>query len=353
DSYGLFCSYFCNFPTYDPENLQSLDETFESSTFEPSCGLPPNNSWWSGLGLGSCLELLQDTARSFFMPFLNPTMFRLMQWFYNSSNTKSLANVDCLVNEVILAEDFDCEDLHGFRATHEAQCMDKYPNNTNTPSILCTDNWNKTSVKVKLPAKKVQFTSELDAPEFEVPDLFYHKPLGLLRSAFDEVSAQMFHTKPFKLFWKQSPSVQPERIYGDLYTGDVMLVEHKSIQRHKSTTSTLENVITAIMVWSDSTHLANFGNAALWPIYMFIGNQSKYIHCKPASFSAHHLAYIPKVISLQILHFLLNRQLYFHSFQIGFKRSIDIYLERVQVLRLLPTADVTKHKDGPVTSIIE
>ncbi|KIO07956.1 hypothetical protein M404DRAFT_135075, partial [Pisolithus tinctorius Marx 270] len=306
DSYGVFHSYFRNFPTYDPENLQSLDETFESSTFEPSCGLPPNNSWWSGLGLGSHLELLQDTARSFFAPFLNPTTFCLMQWFYNSSNTKLLANVDRLVNEVILAEDFDREDLCGFRATREAQRMDKYPNNTNTPSILSTNNWNKTSVKVKLPTEKVQFTSELDAPEFEVPDLFYHKLLELLRSAFNEVSAQMFHIKPFKLFWKRSPSAQPEQIYGDLYTGDAMLAEHESIQCQKSTTGTLENVIAAIMVWSDSTHLANFGNAALWPIYVFVGNQSKYIHCKPTSFSAHHLAYIPKVISLQILHFLLN-----------------------------------------------
>ncbi|KIN94470.1 hypothetical protein M404DRAFT_168210 [Pisolithus tinctorius Marx 270] len=173
--------------------------------------------------------------------------------------------------------------------------MDEYPNNANTPSVLCTDNWNKTSVKVKLPTKKVQFTSELDAPEFEVPDLFYRKPLELLRSAFNKVSAQMFHTKPFKLFWKQSPSVQLERIYGDLYTGDAMLAEHESIQCHKSTTGTLENVIAAIMVWSDSTHLANFGNAALWSIYVFIGNQSKYIHCKPTSFSTHHLAYIPKL----------------------------------------------------------
>ncbi|KIN92673.1 hypothetical protein M404DRAFT_172845, partial [Pisolithus tinctorius Marx 270] len=173
--------------------------------------------------------------------------------------------------------------------------MDEYPNNANTPSVLCTDNWNKTSVKVKLPAEKVQFASELDAPKFEVPDLFYRKPLELLRSAFNKVSAQTFHTKPFKLFWKRSPSVQPERIYGDLYTGDAMLAEHESIQRHKSTTGTLENVIAAIMVWSDSTHLANFGNVALWPIYVFIGNQSKYIHCKPMSFSAHHLAYIPKL----------------------------------------------------------
>jgi len=32
------------------------------------------------------------------------------------------------------------------------------------------------------------------------------------------------------------------------------------------------------MLWSDSTHLASFGNASLWPIYLYIGNLSKYIH---------------------------------------------------------------------------
>ncbi|KAG2335358.1 hypothetical protein BDR05DRAFT_1006898 [Suillus weaverae] len=57
----------------------------------------------------------------------------------------------------------------------------------------------------------------------------------------------------------------------------------------------LETVIAAIMLWSDSTHLASFGNASLWPIYLFIGNQSKYICGKPTSFAAHHLAYIPKL----------------------------------------------------------
>ncbi|TFY60206.1 hypothetical protein EVG20_g7504 [Dentipellis fragilis] len=49
------------------------------------------------------------------------------------------------------------------------------------------------------------------------------------------------------------------------------------------------------MLWSDSTHLASFGNAALWPIYMFFGNLSKYTRGKPTLFSAHHLAYIPKL----------------------------------------------------------
>ncbi|KAF8233525.1 hypothetical protein L208DRAFT_1266202 [Tricholoma matsutake] len=49
------------------------------------------------------------------------------------------------------------------------------------------------------------------------------------------------------------------------------------------------------MVWSDLTHLANFGQASLWPIYLFLGNQSKYQHVKPSQFAAHHLAYIPSL----------------------------------------------------------
>jgi hypothetical protein len=50
-----------------------------------------------------------------------------------------------------------------------------------------------------------------------------------------------------------------------------------------------------MMIWSDSTHLAEFGNASLWLIYLFFGNQSKYSRAKPNDFAAHHIAYMPKV----------------------------------------------------------
>ena len=57
----------------------------------------------------------------------------------------------------------------------------------------------------------------------------------------------------------------------------------------------LEIAIMAVLLWSDSTHLANFGTASLWPIYMYFGNTSKYTRGKPTSFPAQHLAYIPSV----------------------------------------------------------
>jgi hypothetical protein len=57
----------------------------------------------------------------------------------------------------------------------------------------------------------------------------------------------------------------------------------------------LDKVVAALMFWSDSTHLTNFGNAKLWPIYMLFENLSKYIRAKSNSGAEHHVAYIPSV----------------------------------------------------------
>ena len=57
----------------------------------------------------------------------------------------------------------------------------------------------------------------------------------------------------------------------------------------------LERIVCGLMFYSDSTHLANFGDASLWSLYMYFGNQSKYVRACPTSGSCHHVAYIPKV----------------------------------------------------------
>jgi len=47
------------------------------------------------------------------------------------------------------------------------------------------------------------------------------------------------------------------------------------------------------MFWSDAMHIAAFGTAKMWLIYMLFGNLSKYIRCQPNSGAVKHLAYIP------------------------------------------------------------
>ena len=54
-------------------------------------------------------------------------------------------------------------------------------------------------------------------------------------------------------------------------------------------------MVVLLMLRSDATHLASFGTASLWPVYVFFGNQSEYGASKPSECAAYHLAYIPKV----------------------------------------------------------
>jgi hypothetical protein len=103
----------------------------------------------------------------------------------------------------------------------------------------------------------------------------------------------MFHHAPYKVFWQPDKTCPPERVITELYTSDAMLEEYQKINsKPPEVPGMQQTVIAAIMLWSDSTHLASFGNAALWPVYLLLRNQSKYSRAKPKLFAAHHLAYI-------------------------------------------------------------
>ena len=53
-------------------------------------------------------------------------------------------------------------------------------------------------------------------------------------------------------------------------------------------------------------HLTSFGNAALWLIYEWFGNQSKYPWGKPTLFAAQHVTYIPKESHMFKRYFEIN-----------------------------------------------
>lgn len=72
--------------------------------------------WYNGI-----TSLLSTTNDKYFALFLNASTYCLMSWFYNSLLTKSLGDLDRLINDVILAEDFDCKELWNFNASHEGK----------------------------------------------------------------------------------------------------------------------------------------------------------------------------------------------------------------------------------------
>ncbi|KAF9038247.1 hypothetical protein BJ165DRAFT_1532122 [Panaeolus papilionaceus] len=99
---------------------------------------------------------------------------------------------------------------------------------------------------------------------------------------------------------EEEKSRRNKRIFGEVYTSDAFLAESDKV-RYKSPcdpddpTCSRERVVAALMFSSDATHLTNFGNAKAWPIYLMLGNLSKYIRALPKAGGMHHLAYIPSL----------------------------------------------------------
>jgi hypothetical protein len=161
--------------------------------------------------------------------------------------------------------------------------------------------WKTGSVKIKMPCARAngpQFSTEADAPEFEIHGIRYRSLVDLLTSRLQDpaTSASLEHT-PFSEWWCPPGSVTPIRIYGEAYSSDVAIQLHEEIRGLPPPVDgpPVKNVIALLILGSDSTHLASFGTASLWPIYIFFGNMSKYDSLKPTEFAASHLAYLPKV----------------------------------------------------------
>ena len=294
NSYGIYRVYPGGEASYSPDEIYSLDSVTDGSVAMTKDSEEEYRPWWTAAP--------SSDANNYYAPFPTASHFRLMHWFYDSSTSKTFSVLDDLVQNVLLASDFKSEDLVGFHAAHEAERLDQ---SNHIHSRFSADNgWIESSIEIFLPAEGVKHASESLAPRFEVPGLLHCRLLHVITAALQETSTKYFHLFPYREFWEPLPGSPPERIYSELYTSDVFIAEHNktcaNCNRQDSGSQT-ENVIIAIMLWSDSTHLMSFGNTSLWPIYLYVGNLSKYIRSKPTSNSAHHLAYIPKVSYLYFL----------------------------------------------------
>jgi hypothetical protein len=100
---------------------------------------------------------------------------------------------------------------------------------------------------------------------------------------------------PFQQMWETSDRRNIE-IFSEAYSSIAMQEAYAKINSlPHAADDNLEHVVASLIMWSDATHLASFGDASLWPFYLFFGHQSKYTHGKPTASACHHVAYIPTV----------------------------------------------------------
>ncbi|KAJ6619258.1 hypothetical protein B0H10DRAFT_1657688, partial [Mycena sp. CBHHK59/15] len=293
NSFGLFREY-PSVPTYNPDeplsinDLSDIPEPVRSNT----ATLPSSKTPF----LQGSSDAHVPSSPSYFAPFRNWSVYSLMSWLWTGTAMKSIEAMENLV-EILKSPNFSTEDIKDFNVRRETATFDAFLASSASNSAVgaIRDGWKQVSVDISVP-DGLPHASEADAPVFSVPGLHYRPLVEVIKSAIQDVGARCFHYTPFKQFWVPGPDSPPQRIFDEIYSSDAMIEAHTMLHNQLPEPGcTLERVVLSLMFWSDSTHLASFGDAALWPLYMFFGNQSKWLRVKPRSELCHHVAYFPKV----------------------------------------------------------
>lgn len=289
DKFGRYRIYRRR-PDHEPENLPQPNH----NDFTTEAHQRNTDDLASGLRMPTIS--LPDFSGLFGL-FANATIALLVQWFYSGTSTKSLADVQRLIDDVILHENFQAEDLQGINFAQEVKKLDTFQ------SSLEGKGWTESSVKIKVPCPGYK-QDEDEAEEFEVPGVFHRDLTDIIKAACqDPDTIDSFHTVPFVEMWKPSEDVEPIRLYGEAYTSNEMISAYEEVQNipPDPDNPNIESVVAEILVYSDATRLAQFGTASAHPVYFFFGNLSKYVRCQPDSHAAHHGAYLPEVCFDQFL----------------------------------------------------
>jgi hypothetical protein len=225
-------------------------------------------------------------------PFRNMSIYRLMEWMITGSNQKSVREMDRLAKDVLGAEDFKLKDLAGFSARQENIQLDNSERDSTDTPYSC-DGWVESAIEISVPCG-LKDNNGLGRP-FSIPGLQHRSLLAVMKAALADVTARRFHFSPFRRIWKSQTGVE-ERCFDEAYTSDAWLEAHDKLQKQSNEPDCkLEKVVLGLMFWSDSTHLASFGTASVWPLYLYFANLSKYFRGRPNSGASHHVAYIPSV----------------------------------------------------------
>jgi hypothetical protein len=223
-----------------------------------------------------------------------------MCWQYSGSNSKSSAEMKRLTREFLDHDQYSREDMQIFDDVREKRLIKEYLQDRSNP-FRVENGWRCSSVKIRLPKEKVKFPSEEDAPELEITGVHHRSLTDVITSVFEDTIVSSFHLTPFHQQWKTADD-RAINVYSEAFSSPAFLEAHAEINAlPRDPGDNLERVVASLMMWSDGTHLASFGDASLWPFYLCFGNQSKYTRGKPTASACHHVAYIPNVCSISFV----------------------------------------------------
>ncbi|KAK7020396.1 hypothetical protein R3P38DRAFT_3549619 [Favolaschia claudopus] len=313
NSFGLYREY-PRIPTHDPDGTISLDDLSDIPKPTQSTSAASNPSLPAALASSPDSSLPSQSHSNPYFPFPSSTAYGITNWMWSGSPMKSMEEGIKLL-EFLKSDAFRKEDVADLNLVKETQRLDQYMA-SGADGTAGRDGWKEVSVDIQVPDGKPHLPNgSSPIPLYTVPGLFLRPLSEVIRSAILNGISRRFHFTPFRQFHKSDPNAAPTRVYDEIYSSEAMIEAYEKLQSQpREPGCTLERVVLALMWWSDSTHLASFGSAALWPLYLLFGNQSKWVRGKPRANACHHTAYIPKVSSQSSLLCMPNE---FHDWYIA------------------------------------
>lgn len=261
--FGVFRRYHAlNFPSHDPDE-------------------------------GLSLACFSDINTSSYAPYPNKSSFLLGEWFWMEGAHKSLKDFNNLL-QVLKDPDFSVEDIKDtqWRLLHR-QLGD--PDVDKAPWLSDVNaGWKEESISLKIP-----FHRQHKNPGNKIfaAGTFHRRSIvSIIQERLEGADGRHFHYEPYELYWQPHLEDPPIRVFGELYTSPEFHRVHQELQNSPPEPDcNLPRIVVGLMFASDVTHLAQFGDAKLWPVYMFFGNDSKYRRCKPSCRLCNHVAYLQAV----------------------------------------------------------
>jgi hypothetical protein len=266
NAFGLFRRYFSKqLPSHDPENEVDLSAL---------SNVP--------------LSIDRQLADSAFNPYPNKSSFLLGEWHWNGGLQKSQANFKELI-QIVGDSDFRPSDV---QFTNWDKVNRRLAGAIDEEGEWLDEDagWRTSPVTISVPFHR--HTQSPGCRDYSVE--FRHRPLisVIEEKLRREKDIANFHFEPYQLLWQAPEKRDPIRVHGELYTSQAFIDAHNALQNSpREPGCDLPRVVIALMFWSDGTHLTDFGDAKLWPLYMFFGNESKYRRSKPSCHLCEHVAY--------------------------------------------------------------
>ena len=277
NSFGLFRKYFSEHPpSHDPEEYTTPDDLNDKSDPVSLSGLSPKDLY----------------------PFPNRSAFRLGDWYWNGGTQKSQTSFKDLLN-IVGDPEFSPADVRNTKWDRVNRLLADDEEWTDDDDA----GWQRTPVSISVPFQARRNAPDVEGSpkEFVVGELHHRSLVSVIREKLSNASHdEHFHYEPYALQWQPENS-EPINVHGELYTSKAFIEAHNALQDSPPEPDCdLPRHVVALMFASDSTQLTSFGDAKLWPLYLFFGNESKYRRCKPSCRLSNHVAYFQSVSPAQL-----------------------------------------------------